>query len=171
MVRITSAGSAVPDIIPGLEHLPEVTCRTTGLIATRSRTARSSGSWTTADTAAPELWREPFLKDGRTLTFDAAMARVPRCDRAAGSRGVGDGHVRRRTGRLSGRRRELVRERPRMRAGPASRCRPSITGAARPTRRLSADVVPASNFSGKSLLPAGASAASPAAARPIWRAT
>ena len=44
-----------------------------------------------------------------------------------------------------------------MRAGPASHCRRFITGAAPPTRRLSADVVPASNFSGKSLLPAGAS--------------
>ena len=31
---------------------PRSTCRTTGSIATRSRTARSSGSWTTADTGA-----------------------------------------------------------------------------------------------------------------------
>ena len=38
--------------------------------------------------------------------------------------------------------------------------------------RLSADVVPASNFSGKSLLPVGASRpGSPAAARPTWPAT
>ena len=56
-----------------------------------------------------ELWREPFLKDGRTLTFDEAMKSLPRRDRSAGPRGVGAGHVRRRPRRVSGWRRQLVR--------------------------------------------------------------
>ena len=56
-----------------------------------------------------ELWREPFLKDGRTLTFDEAMKYFRDATGQPGPATVGAGHVRRRPGRVSGWRRELVR--------------------------------------------------------------
>ena len=104
----------------------------------------------------PELWREPFLSDGTVLAFDAAMARF-----------------RDATGRPGPATWEMGAYVPGQDDYPvagvswyeaaayarwAGKSLPTIyhwSRAADP--RLSADVVPASNFSGKALLPAGAS--------------
>ena len=94
--------------MPGLEHLPEVHLPDYWIdrheVTNRAfKRFVDDGGYRRA-----ELWREPFLKDGRTLTFDAAMAQFRD---ATGARAppVGDGHVPRRAGRPSGRRCELVR--------------------------------------------------------------
>ena len=74
MVRIASAGQPFQLFMPGLEHLPEVTLPDYWIdrheVTNRAfKRFVDDGGYRRA-----ELWREPFLKDGRTLTFDAAMA-------------------------------------------------------------------------------------------------
>ena len=117
-----------------------------------------------------ELWREPFLKNGRTLTFDAAMAQFRDATGRPGPAtwemgayvaGQDDYPV----GGVSWYEAAAY-------ARWAGKTLPTLYHWSRAAdQRLSADVVPASNFSGKALLPVGASAASPMAARPTWPAT
>ena len=87
MVRIVSAGQPFQIRIPSLEHLSSDVMLPDYWIDRHEVTNRAFKRFVDeGGYRRPELWREPFLKDGRTLTFDAAMARVPRRDRAAGSR-------------------------------------------------------------------------------------
>jgi cephalosporin-C deacetylase-like acetyl esterase len=156
MVRIASAGQPFRVFIPGLEHLPEVNLPDYWIdrheVTNRAfKRFVDDGGYRRA-----ELWREPFLKDGRPLTFDAAMA-----------------HFRDATGRpgpatwemgayVAGQDDYPVAGVSWYEAAAYARW----TGKALPTlyhwsraadHRLSGDVLPASNFSGKSLLRVGAS--------------
>ena len=54
-------------------------------------------------------WQQPFVKDGRTLSWDEAILRFPRFNRPAWSVDVGARHLSRRAGRFSRQRRQLVR--------------------------------------------------------------
>lgn len=74
MVRLVSSGEPFQLAIPGLEHLPAVTLPDYW-IDQREVTNRDfkrfvdDGGYRRA-----ELWREPFVKDGRPLAFERAMA-------------------------------------------------------------------------------------------------
>ena len=156
MVRIASAGQPFRFFLPGLEHVPEVILPDYWIdrheVTNRAfKRFVDDGGYRRA-----ELWREPFLEDGQPLTFDAAMA-----------------HFRDATGRpgpatwemgayVAGQDDYPVAGVSWYEAAAYARW----AGKALPTlyhwnraadQRLSADVVPASNFSGKALLPVGAS--------------
>ena len=89
-------------------------------------------SWTPVGTRAADLWREPFVKDGRSIAFVGGDGASGRQHWTTGARHLGTGRLSGRAGRLPSGRRQLVRSSRRLRAGPASRCRRSTTGAARP---------------------------------------
>ena len=59
----------------------------------------------------PEFWREPFVKEGKTLTWEQAMSEFRDQDGTARSRRLGRGQVSRREGRLPGNGSQLVRGR------------------------------------------------------------
>ena len=106
----------------------------------------------------PELWREPFLKDGQELTFTAAMAAFPRRNGSPGARDVGN-----RAAYIAGTDDYPVAGVSWYEAAAyarwAGKSLPTLyhwSRAADPY--LSADVVPVSNFSGKSLFPVGVAA-------------
>ena len=61
-------------VIPGLEHLPEVTLPDYWIDRHEVTNRAFKRFVDDGGYRRTELWREPFLKDGRTLTFDAAMA-------------------------------------------------------------------------------------------------
>ena len=109
MVRIASAGQPFQIVIPGLEHLPAVALPDYWIdrheVTNRAfKRFVDDGGYRRA-----ELWREPFLKDGRPLTFDEAMAQFRDATGRPGPATWELGSYVRRTGRLPGRRRELVR--------------------------------------------------------------
>ena len=108
MVRITSPTQMSRLHIAGLEHVPEV--RLPDYWIDRHEVTNLAFKRFVDDNGyrRPELWREPFLKDGQELTFAAAMAALPRRHGPPGARDVGNGRVHCRNGRLSGGWRELV---------------------------------------------------------------
>jgi eukaryotic-like serine/threonine-protein kinase len=157
MVRITSSTQMSRVRFAGLEHVPEV--RLPDYWIDRHEVTNRAFKRFVDDHGyrRPELWREPFLKDGQELTFATAMQ-----------------HFRDATGRPG----PATWEMGAYIAGTddypvagvswyeaaayarwAGKSLPTLyhwSRAADPY--LSADVVPVSNFSGKSLLPAGAAA-------------
>jgi dienelactone hydrolase len=156
MVRIASAGEPFRVSISGLEHLPPVDLPDYWIdrheVTNRAfKQFVDDGGYRRA-----ELWREPFVKNGRPLTFDAALA-----------------HFRDATGRpgpatwemgsyVAGQEDHPVAGVSWYEAAAyarwAGKSLPTLHHWSRAAdHRLSGDVVPASNFSGKSLLPAGAS--------------
>ena len=74
MVRITSPTQMSRLHIAGLEHAPDV--RLPDYWIDRHEVTNDAFKRFVDDGGyrRPELWREPFLKDGRELTFAAAMA-------------------------------------------------------------------------------------------------
>ena len=103
-----------------------------------------------------ELWREPFQKDGRALTFDAAMSLFRD---ATGRPGPATWEM---GSSVAGQDDYPVAGVSWYEAAAyarwAGKSLPTIYHWSRAAdQRLSGDVVPASNFSGKSLLPVGAS--------------
>ena len=123
----------------------------------RSRIAHSNGFVDDNGYRRPELWREPFLKDGRELTFAAAMQHFRD---ATGRPGPATWEM---GGYIAGTDDYPVAGVSWYEAAAyarwAGKSLPTLyhwSRAADPY--LSADVVPVSNFSGKSLLPAGAAA-------------
>ena len=156
MVRIVSAGQPFKIVIPGLEHLPEVNLPDYWIDRHEVTNREFKRFVDDGGYRRAELWREPFLKDGRTLTFDAAMApfrdATGRPGPAAwemGSYVAGQDDYP--VGGVSWYEAAAY-------ARWAGKSLPTIYHWSRAAdQRLSADVVPASNFSGKSLLPAGAS--------------
>jgi formylglycine-generating enzyme required for sulfatase activity/tRNA A-37 threonylcarbamoyl transferase component Bud32 len=155
MVRIATGNRMSRLRIPGLEHVPAV--RLSAYWIDRHEVTNRAFRRFMDDNGyrRPELWREPFLKDGQELTFAAAMQ-----------------HFRDTTGRPGPATWEMgayiagTDDHPvtgvswyeaAAYANWAGKSLPTLyhwSRAADPY--LSADVVPVSNFSGKSLLPAGA---------------
>jgi dienelactone hydrolase len=156
MVRIESAGHPFQVLIPGLEFLHEVTLPDYW-IDRHEVTNRAFKSFVDdGGYRRPELWREPFVKDGTTLTFDAAMAQFRD---ATGQLGPATWEV---GSYLAGQEDYPVAGVSWYEAAAyarwAGKSLPTIYHWSRAAdQRLSSDVVPLSNFGGRSLLPAGAS--------------
>ena len=156
MVRIASASQPFQVSIPGLEHLSEVTLPDYWIdrheVTNRAfKRFVDEGGYRRA-----ELWREPFLKDGRALTFDAAMAEFRDDTGRPGPAAWEMGSY------LAGQDDYPVTGVSWYEAAAyarwAGKSLPTIYHWSRAADQLlSGDVVPASNFSGKSMLPAGAS--------------
>ena len=118
--------------IPGLDHLPPVSLPDYWIDQHEVTNREFKRFVDDGGYRRAEFWREPFVKDGRPIAFDEAMALLVDTTGTAGARNMG-------TGRVSGgqddypvTRRELVRSRGVCRDGRASRCPRSTTGAARP---------------------------------------
>jgi dienelactone hydrolase len=157
MVRIATAGQPSRVMLPHLEHLPNVHLADYWIDQHEVTNRAFKRFVDDGGYRRIELWREPFVKDGRTLTFEAAMA-----------------HFRDATGRLGPAAWEMGSYVPGEDDHPvagvswyeaaayarwAGKSLPTVyhwSRAADP--RISAGVVPASNFSGKSVLPVGVSA-------------
>jgi eukaryotic-like serine/threonine-protein kinase len=156
MVRIVSAGQPFQVSIPGLEHLSAVNLPDYWIdryeVTNRAfKRFVDDGGYRPA-----ELWQEPFLKDGRPLTFEAAVAQFRD---ATGRPGPATwemgtyvaGHEDYPVAGVSWYEAAAY-------ARWAGKSLPTLYHWSRAAdHRLSGDVVPASNVSGKSLLPAGAS--------------
>jgi eukaryotic-like serine/threonine-protein kinase len=157
MVRIASAGEPFKAVIPGLEDLPEVNLPDYWIdrheVTNRSfKRFVDDGGY-----RRPELWREPFLENGQRLTFGAAMARFRD---ATGRPGPATWEM---GAYIAGQDDYPVTGVSWYEAAAyarwAGKSLPTIyhwSRAAAP--RLSSDVVPLSNFSGRALRPVGASA-------------
>jgi DNA-binding winged helix-turn-helix (wHTH) protein len=74
MVRITSSDDAFYILMPGLEHLPEVHLPDYWIDRHEVTNRAFKRFVDEGGYRRPELWQEPFVKDGRTLTFQEAMA-------------------------------------------------------------------------------------------------
>jgi formylglycine-generating enzyme required for sulfatase activity/dienelactone hydrolase/predicted Ser/Thr protein kinase len=154
MVRVASSGEPFQLFIPGLDHLPGVNLPDYW-IDRREVTNRdfqrfvADGGYRRKD-----FWREPFVKDGRPIAFDAAMALLvdttgrpgpATWEQGAYPAGQDDYPV---TG--------VSWYEAAAYARWAGKSLPTIYHWSRAAdQRLSGDVVPASNFSGKGPLPAG----------------
>ena len=154
MVRVVSSRDPFRMLIPGLDHLPPVRLPDYW-IDQREVTNRdfqrfvSDGGY-----RRPEFWREPFVKDGRRIAFDAAMELLvdttgrpgpSTWEQGAHPAGQEDYPV---TG--------VSWYEAAAYARWAGKSLPTIYHWSRGAdQRLSGDVVPVSNFSGKGLLPAG----------------
>jgi dienelactone hydrolase len=157
MVRIVSAWQPFKIRIPSLEHLSSDVVLPDYWIDRHEVTNRAfkrfvdDGGYRRA-----ELWREPFLKDGRTLTFDAAMAEFRDATGRPGPASWEMGSY------VAGQDEYPVAGVSWYEAAAyarwAGKSLPTIYHWSRAAdQRLSASVVPASNFGGRSMLPVGAS--------------
>ena len=158
MVRIASPDRAFRIAMPSLEHLsavqlPDYWIDRHEVTNHAFKRFVDDGGYRRA-----ELWREPFLKDGRTLTFEEA---VKHFRDATGQPGPAEweqgtyaaGQDEYPVGGVSWYEAAAY-------ARWADKSLPTIYHWARAAGlRLSGDVVPASNFTGKSLLPVGTSRA------------
>ena len=158
MVRIASPNPTFQIVMPTLEHLSAVQLPDYWIdrheVTNRAfKRFVDDGGYRRA-----ELWREPFLKDGRTLTFDEAMKSFRD---ATGQPGPAEwelgtyaaGHDEYPVGGVSWYEAAAY-------ARWAGKSLPTIYHWTRAAGlRLSGDVVPASNFNGKSPIPVGTSGA------------
>jgi tRNA A-37 threonylcarbamoyl transferase component Bud32/dienelactone hydrolase len=156
MVRIATGKQPFHIVMPGLEHLPEVTLADYWIDRHEVTNRAFQGFVNDGGYRRRELWREPFLKDGRTLTFEAAMAEFRDATGRPGPATWEMGTY------VAGQDDYPVAGVSWYEAAAyarwAGKSLPTLyhwNRAADP--RLSGNVVPASNFSGKSMLPAGAS--------------
>jgi len=157
MVRIASHTQLSRLHFAGLEHVPDV--RLPDYWIDRHEVTNRAFKRFVDDRGyrRPELWREPFLEDGRELTFAAAMQRFRDATGRPGPAPWEMGSY------LAGTDDYPVAGVSWYEAAAyarwAGKSLPTLyhwSRAADPY--LSADVVPVSNFNGKSLLPAGAAA-------------
>jgi dienelactone hydrolase len=156
MVRIVSSDRPVHPIIPSFEHLPGVHLPDYWIDRHEVTNRAFKRFVDDGGYRRPELWTHPFVENGRTLTFQAAMARFHDMTGRPGPAGWEMGAYAAGTDEypVSG----VSWYEAAAYAHWAGKSLPTIyhwTHAADP--RLSADVVPASNFGGKSVLPVGAS--------------
>jgi formylglycine-generating enzyme required for sulfatase activity/tRNA A-37 threonylcarbamoyl transferase component Bud32 len=156
MVRITVPDQMAGLRIPGLEHIPEV--RLPDYWIDRHEVTNRGFKRFVDDNGyrRPDLWREPFLKDGRELTFAAAMQHFRD---ATGRPGPATWEV---GGYIAGTDDYPVAGVSWYEAAAyarwAGKSLPTLYHWSRAAdSSLSAEVVPVSNFNGKSLLPAGTS--------------
>jgi eukaryotic-like serine/threonine-protein kinase len=156
MVRIVSAGKPFQIRIPTLEQLSEVTLPDYW-IDRHEVTNRAFKQFVDAGGyRRPELWREPFVSDGRTLTFDAVMAQFRDATGRPGPSTWEMGSY------VAGQDDYPVAGVSWYEATAyarwAGKSLPTIYHWSRAAdQRLSGDVVPASNFGGRSVLQVGAS--------------
>ena len=75
MVRIASSDKPFHIFMPGLEHLSEVHLPDYWIDRHEVTNRAFKRFVDEGGYRRPELWQEPFVKDGQTLTFEAAMAR------------------------------------------------------------------------------------------------
>jgi eukaryotic-like serine/threonine-protein kinase len=156
MVRIVSSDRPFHAIIPSLEHLSEVHLPDYWIDRHEVTNRAFKRFVDDGGYRRPELWTHPFVENGRMLTFQAAMARFHDMIGRPGPAGWEMGAY---TGGtddypVSG----VSWYEAAAYAHWAGKSLPTIyhwTRAADPS--LSAEVVPASNFGGKSVLPVGAS--------------
>ena len=156
MVRIVSAGQPFQIRIPTLEHLSEVMLPDYWIDRHEVTNRAFKRFVDEGGYRRPELWREPFLKDGRMLTFDAAMAQFRDATGRPGPATWEMGSY------VAGQDDYPVAGVSWYEAAAyarwAGKSLPTIYHWSRAAdQRLSGGVVPASNFSGKSMLPVGAS--------------
>ena len=156
MVRIASAGQPFQIRIPTLEQLSEITLPDYWIDRHEVTNRAFKRFVDEGGYRRPELWREPFLKEGRMLPFDTAMAQfrdaTGRPGPATWEMGSyvagGDDYP------VAG----VSWYEAAAYARWAGKSLPTIYHWSRAAdQRLSGGVVPASNFSGKSLLPVGVS--------------
>src|SRR5262249_19323851 len=76
MVRIVSSDEPFHMFMPGLEHLSEVHLPDYWIDRHEVTNRAFKRFVDEGGYRRPELWQEPFVNDGRTLTFEAAMALV-----------------------------------------------------------------------------------------------
>ncbi len=170
MVRIASPGQRFRIGMPRLEHLSAVQLPDYWIdrheVTNRAfKRFVDDGGYLRA-----ELWREPFLKDGRTLTFDEAMKHF---HDATGQPGPAEweqgtypaGQDEYPVGGVS------WYEAAALLAGPASRCRRSITGPAPPTCTSAVTSSRPATSTASRQCRSARRAASAAAARVTWVAT
>jgi eukaryotic-like serine/threonine-protein kinase len=74
MVRIASSNEPFQIFMPGLEHLSEVHLPDYWMDRHEVTNRAFKRFVDEGGYRRPELWQEPFVKDGRLLTFEAAMA-------------------------------------------------------------------------------------------------
>ena len=74
MVRVTASTEPFSIFIPGLDHLPAVALNDYWIDRTEVTNRDFKKFMDDGGYRRPELWREPFVKDGRTLSFQEAMA-------------------------------------------------------------------------------------------------
>ncbi len=154
MVRIVSSDEPFQLFIPGLDHMPAVDLPDYW-IDRREVTNREFKRFVDdGGYRRPELWTEPFVKDGRALSFEAAMALL--ID-TTGQRGPAawelgafpNGHEDYPVSGVSWYEAAAY-------ARWSGKSLPTIYHWSRAAdQRMSGDVVPASNFSGKGSSPAG----------------
>ena len=132
MVRIASSDQPFQLFIPGLDHLPQVSLPDYWIdqheVTNRDfKRFLDDGGYRRA-----EWWREPFVKDGRPIAFAEAMAFLVDSTGTAGARHLGAGRAIRSDRTTTPWAGSAGTKPRRSRAGPASRCRRSTTGAAPP---------------------------------------
>ena len=142
--------------MPGLDHLPEVHLPDYWIDRHEVTNREFKRFVDDGGYRRPELWREPFLNDGTVLAFDAAMARFRDATGRSGPATWEMGAY------VAGQDDYPVAGVSWYEASAyarwAGKSLPTIYHWSRAADHiLSGDVVPASNFSGKALQPAGAS--------------
>ena len=156
MVRVTASTEPFSIFIPGLDHLPAVALKDYWIDRTEVTNRDFKKFMDDGGYRRPDLWREPFVKDGRTLSFQEAMALFRDATGQPGPAtwelGVypaGQDEVP--VGGVSWFEAAAY-------ARWAGKSLPTIYHWSRAAdQRLSADTVPASNFKGTKVLAAGAS--------------
>jgi eukaryotic-like serine/threonine-protein kinase len=156
MVRIASSDQPFRLFIPGLDHLPPVKLPDYWIDRNEVTNRDFKRFMDDGGYRRPDLWREPFVKDGRPIAFNAAMALLVdttgRSGPAAWEQGTypagqDDYPV---TGVSWYEAAAFARW--------AGKSLPTIFHWSRAAdQRLSGDVVPASNFGGRGVLPVGRS--------------
>ena len=156
MVRVTASAAPFNLSIPGLDHLAPVALNDYWIDRTEVTNREFKKFMDDGGYRRKEMWREPFVKDGRTLSFEEAMALFRD---ATGQPGPATWEL---GAYPAGQDEFPVAGVSWFEAAAyarwAGKSLPTIYHWSRAAdQRLSGEVVPASNFKGRGLLPAGSS--------------
>ena len=156
MVRIVSSDQPFGLFIPGLDHLPPVTLPDYWIDRYEVSNRDYKRFMDDGGYRRSELWREPFVKDGQTIGFTAAMALLVDTTGRPGPATWEQGTYP--TGQDDHPVTGVSWYEAAAFARWAGKSLPTIFHWSRAAdQRLSGEVVPASNFGGKSALPVGRS--------------